>query len=493
MLHLQHFLLFIRREFSDYLFLVFSFVFLTLSLVHLVEREQAEMLGLLFFIAFLVLVMMKSGIRRLFYIHYPTDNPVRTASWITRDLALILLVSFMIVLLSLAVSATLPIFGYPEWMSTACLRTGFWLGLMIPPLLTEPAMSTISESGTATTLRIVSRLGMPGLTVGWFFFPVDALSMINLLIGLSAIRLMLFLILLIRYQLVDAFTRPVISWAHTLAQSARVLLADASLWLVLILVVFLIWSQAGPGYRMIWLVGGQLFVVFIMVAAQMLSLWSLIFKNFIRLGADSQFILYVQHLNTWHVALFFSVIPLFLLLLTPLIEFEMGGYQLPVNWPMLITSMTALAAGAFCFSNPLAELLVLLDRQRELTLFSVTSLVVFLLCGWLFTSIHGVWGWFLAPLAAGLVYWVGVNSQIQQLLSCDYKYIFPYRKLGQFILISLAALVSGYLVSQVTHRISLVFTAYLVVYLGLLALTKLIRTDKQTGFLNWTRQIGNFH
>lgn len=88
---------------------------------------------------------------------------------------------------------------------------------------------------------------------------------------------------------------------------------------------------------------------------------------------------------------------------------------------------------------------------------------------------------------------MGVNSQIQQLLSCDYKYIFPYRKLGQFILISLTALISGYLVSQITQRISLVFTAYLVVYLGLLALTKLIRTDKQTGFLNWTRQIGNFH
>lgn len=497
MLHAQHYLTYVRREFTDYLFYTVLWVAACLVIFKLFPAGQASAFTGLLFSAFMLILSLKGLYRRIFFIHHTPLSEYKIPELITQTLLFSLLIALVVFLLFLGLAGLLHWTGNSMIPASVVTYFGAFTAILIPTLLFEIAWSHVSKSKFAAVLRISTWLMFSSAFVFPLIFHPDLLLIVRLLLVSVLIRFILFIILLIDCQLLDVMVSSGNKLDRILGVYFSFFRSDWVQWLFYILIFWVAWFNLQMEYRIVWTLGCFLFLVVLTAISQALALWSLIFKNFIRLDLPDQFILYARHVNVWHIMAFFSFVPFLLLLLTPLVEFELPSVPSDFNWMFLIISMTFLSVGCYFLTNPMAELLILLERRKELNWFTLTSMGGFILASVLFFVINGQWGFFFASLFAGFFYWVGVNVMIQQLLSCDYHYLFPTKKLNRILFSSVMALAAGLAVSlspfSFMNKLGWIFTAYFVTYLILIAYFGVLKSDKQSGFINWTRRIGNFH
>lgn len=497
MLHAQHYLTYVRREFTEYLFYTVLWVSACLVIFKLFPPEKASAFTGLLFSTFILILSLKALYRRIFFVHHTPLSEYKIPELITQTLLFSLLVSLVVFLLFIGLAGLLHWTGNTMIPASVVAYFGAFSAILIPTLLFEIAYSHVNKSKIASVLRISTWVMFISAFVFPLIFHPDLLLIVRLMLVSVLIRFVLFIILLIDCQLLDVMMTPGNKLTQIMATYFSFFRSDWLNWMFFILIFWVAWFNLRMEYRIIWTLGSFLFLVVLTAISQALALWSLIFKNFIRLDLPDQYILYARHVNVWHIMAFFSFVPFLLLILTPLVEFELPSVPADFNWLFLVVSMSFLSIGSYFLTNPMAELMILLERRRELNWFTLTSMAGFALASILFFVMNGQWGFFFATLFAGFFYWVGVNVMIQQLMSCDYHYLFPTKKLNRILFSSVMALAAGFAVNfspfSFMNKLGWIFTAYFVTYLILIAYFGVLKSDKQSGFINWTRRIGNFH
>ncbi len=497
MLHARHYLTWVRREILDYVFLSLLWTAAALAVFKLFPPEEASGIAGLLFTSFILILSVKAVLRRIFFIHHTPLSEYKTPGSLTSAFLFSWIFSVAVLCLFFGIYLVILVTGTKTLQAPSLFWTAGFTALLIPSLLFETASAHVSRSGMPAAIRVLSAVTF----VSSFLFPLtfhpDFLMIAKLLFLSAVIRLILFIFFLLDSQLLDLFLPGRENFFRNFTGYLNLFKADAVYWLFLLSVFWIPWLFLDQYDRLIWTLGSFLFLVILTGLTQLMALWSLIFKNFIRLNLPDQFILYARHLNVWHIMTFFSFVPFLLLILTPLVEFEFPRLPAGFNWIFLLVSMSFLAIGSYFLTNPMAELLVLLGRKKELAWITVSSAAGFILASVFFTSLTGPWGFSFALIFSGFFYWAGINILIQQLLSCDYHFLFPTKKLIRILIASVFSLTAGLLLIfipvETLNKMGWIFGIYFGTYLILIAYFGVLKSDTHTGFINWTRRIGNFH
>lgn len=497
MIHAHHFLLFVRREISEYFFFSLQFLITAFLIFKFFTFSESWFFNSLLLSTLMICFFTKSVMRKIYYLYFQRFSDFRQSELITGLLLFSLTLSFLILLLFLLLSILLTLNGVEQQHISLLNYFGMLNGFLIPVFIFELSNAQIEKSGIATIFRWTTGIFFISATLFPLIFHPNPALIVQFYVLAAFLRLLIFLILLIDRQLLDFYSISFVKLKTYFLVYYTVLTEDFLYWFSMGGLFWLMIIQLPESMSILWVFGFFLFVIPLLTATQLLNTWGLIFKNFIRLDLEAHYIGYVQHINTLHIVFFFGWVPLGLLILKPMMEFEFSEIHSFSEWLVIYSGMTISALTGYFISNPQFELAILFQKKKELLSIVLSSVFMLIVSGWFFIEFMGWWGIFYACALGGFIFWLGINLIIQPMMSCEFKYIFPYKKLTRVLFSAIFSLAAGYSITLMDlsdgHKWVWVIVTYLIFYTVLILYFHILKVTSGSGFVNWTRRIGNFH
>lgn len=497
MLHAHHFINYVKKETSDYVMFTALILALQFSVLKFLSYETAVEFSTAILIAFAIILFFKALLRRIHYFLMVPSSEYKYTEWITLIFMFSLGSSFLIMLGYLTFDSVLSLNGDGEKQYRIVLYSGLLVSFIIPGLISELAFQQHSGLTMVRLQRLATVVMYSGsIIIPLMYFP-DPVLIMQLLILSAGLRLLIILVTLIDLQLIDFFALTSARLKMSFVQFVRLGSYDILFWVFIPVFYCFALNSLTIEFQIIFQIGFSVFVLLPVVFTQITELWSLIFKNFVRLNISSQFIDFTRHLNLLHAVVIFGISPFFLL-----VSFQMTGWLMG-ELPQLIDSVYFLTAffftgvSGYFLSNPSKEIVVLFNQRRELTSVLISVCIGTVISSVIFFHLLGGWGIYFGLLVGCFIYWIGINVVIQPLLGCDFKYVFPYVVLSKILLSAVVSAVAGYSVTLIPNPVfqkpGWIFFSYFCLYTVLIAYFGILKNDTGAGFFNWTRRLGNLH
>jgi len=166
-----------------------------------------------------------------------------------------------------------------------------------------------------------------------------------------------------------------------------------------------------------------------------------------------------------------------------------------VSTQIMMVCMVLISITGYFISNPMKELIIYFGRKKEILSITLSSIAGVIISSIFFNNLIGIWGMYFSMMLGGFIYWIGVNVVIQQLLGCEFKYLFPYKVMAKIFLSGLLATASAYSVSLIPNIIFketgwMVFVFY-TTYTLMIIFFRVLKNENGVGFVNWTMRLGN--
>ena len=495
MLHAHNFTTFIKKEIAEYSVLILLSLVSGIAVFRMFPYDTASFFNSLIILSLVVILFFKSSLRRLFYIHIYSESEYKLTESITSVFVFSLLLSLFIFIVLFFGGLFLRIYHFPEFHQSALVYFSVFLFFILPTLMTE----MIFISGKNSNLTSVFRYSTLIMFISSLVFPLiyhpDLLLILQFFALTAVIRFFVFLILLFDFQMIDFFSVTLKRLRKYFVSFLDSISYDILFWLMIPVFYFSVYFNLEPEFQVIWATGFLVFAAIHFVVSEMMDHWNLIFKNFIRLDLSNEYVNYARHVNVWQCILFFATAPFLLLVSVPLTEWVMTEMPDSVPVQILAVSMGLVSVAAYFFSNPMKELTVYFGRKKELVSLTLSSIAGTVISSFFFSHLIGFWGIYFSLLLGGFIYWIGINVVVQQLLGCDFKYLFPYRVLAKIFLSGLLATASAYSVSLIPNIIFretgwMAFVFY-TTYTIMIIFFRVLKNENGTGFANWTMRLGN--
>ena len=496
MLHAHHFLNYVRKTSQEYVMFTLLFLTTQICIWRKYSYEESSVIAASLLIVFVFVLFFKSLARRIFYVLMVPSSDYKHTEWTTLSFIFYVLCASIVLLGFMMNGTVIQLLGFSSSSFHIIYNSGFIASLLIPTLISESAFHQFSSS----VLIFLFRLTTPLLFVSALVFPLlysdDPVMILQLFILAAAIRMFVFLIILIDLQLIDFFSVTVVRLKNAFWQFVQTASYDAFYWLGLIIIFCSAFINVSREYQIFLTISVSFFVIIPIVASQIMEQWTLLFKNFIRLDLSGQFIDFVKYMNIWLAVILLGISPFIFLISDQSVQWLMHDIPMTIKENFIMTVIMMMFTG-FYLSNPLKEIIVMFNRKREMNSVLFSSFIASMGSCYVFALLLGSVGVIFSFIIGAFIYWIGINIIIQPLLACDFKYIFPYRSFFLIILSTIVSFFTAYsmdfIPNSLFHQVGWKFFSYFCLYIVLITYFGILKTDQSSGFLNWTRRLGNLH
>lgn len=495
MLHAHNFTTYIKKEITEYLILILLTLIASIAVFRLFPYGIAAFFNSLVFLGFIIILFFKSGLRRIFYFHIYSESEYKQTESITSVFIFSLLFSLIVFILLFFGGLLLRIYKFPEFYQSATVYFSIYVCFILPTLMTE--MTFIS--GRNSNLFAIFRYSTVVMFISGLVFPLiyhpDLILILQFFALTSIIRFFIFIVLLFDFQMIDFFSLTLKRFRKYLSSFLESISNDILYWLMTPVLYFVVYFQLEPEFQVIWSISFLIYIAIQLTISEAIEQWNLIFKNFMRLDLTNEYVSYAKHIMVWQSVLFFASVPFFILISIPLFGWMMTDIPDTVSTQIMMVCMVLISLTGYFISNPMKELIIYFGRKKEILSITLSSIAGVIISSIFFNNLIGFWGMYFAMMLGGFIYWIGINVVIQQLLGCEFKYLFPYKVMAKIFLSGLLATASAYSVSLIPNIIFketgwMVFVFY-TTYTLMIIFFRVLKNENGVGFVNWTMRLGN--
>ncbi len=495
MLHAHNFTTYIKKEITEYLVLILLTLVSAVVVFRLFPYGTASFFNSLELLSLIVILFFKSGLRRLFYTYIYNESEYKLTESITSVFVFSLLLSLFIFIVLFFFGLFLRICHFPEFHQSALVYFSIFLFFILPTLMTEMVFISGKNSNLISVFRYATIIMFLSSLVFPLIYHPDLLLILQFFALTAVIRFFIFLVLLFDFQMIDFFSVTLKRLKKYLRSFLESISYDILYWLMIPVLYFAVYFSLEPEFQVIWTVGFLIYAAIQITISEAIDQWNLIFKNFIRLDLSNEYVNYARYTNVWQSVLFFATAPFLLLVSVPLTGWIMTELPETVPHQILVVSMVLISVAGYFISNPMKEIVVYFGRKKELISITLSSVAGTVIGSIFFYSLIGFWGIYFSILLGSFIYWIGINVAVQQLLGCEFKYLFPHRVLAKIFLSGLLAAASAYSVSLIPNIIFretgwMVFVFY-TTYTIMIIFFRVLKNENGIGFVNWTMRLGN--
>lgn len=497
MIHAHHVTTYVKNELLDILFFALFIVAVQVGTYRIFSYEVSSLLNASLLVIFVIWLFLKLLVRRYFFVFIVPSNDYKKTELITQLIIFMMIVSVIILLGYLMVNIIVRLSG--SWLEyrNIILYSGVWLVFLIPSIPVEQVLCSSKPNTLMTWLKIST----PLLFIASFIFPMiyspDPILILQFLTLAGIIRLIIWLVVLIDLQLLDLFSLTILRVSATIKLMWSLIFPTISFWLTLIFLIGCTIYCLNVEQANLFIIGFTFFCIVPILLSELLGQWSLLLKNMIRLDRRHDIFLYLRHINLWYLVLVFGIVPFLFLILSDGLNWLMQGVPENISLTTVTLYFFILALCGLMLGNPMNEVLFYMNHKMEILSVTISTTILNIVGFIFFYSILDVEGLYISFLLGSFVYGLGIIILIKLVFLNDFKIIYPIGYLMKIAISAFISLVGGFLMkfipNPIFHEIGWVFFTYFCLYTLIIFYFGILKTTNKSGFINWTRLLGNLH